>query len=407
MDEGLEERIRALEQELDAAPEPRTTWFLEPERATTPRLAAQIAFASSSPVIDAILKTGVGAVAVLNDRRQVLAFNAAYLRLLGVDEPSAALGLRPGEAVHCTHAGDGPGGCGTSLACRTCGVAISILSTLEKGGAAERDLALAVERRGERVETEFKVRSQVLELGAERFVILSLVDVSEERRRASLERAVFHDLADMLAAIVGACDAMEGDVGEISVAAADARDVAGQLAHELKLQQALMAPAPTGYAPAFAQVPLGGIVDLLHTVFRHHRVAIGKRLRVSGEVYDAVIETDPHLLHRVLSSLLINAFEAAPLRAEVTLRVDVDERAATFRIWNPGVMPPAVAARIFQRYFTTRPEPGRGQGTFVVKYFAEKVLRGRVGFTSTKETGTTFELRLPRSIGAKRVLHDS
>src|SRR5512138_1813311 len=104
MDEGLEQRIRELEQELDALPEPRTTWFLESERVTTPRLAAQIAFAASSPIIDAILKTGAGAVAVLNDRRQVVAFNSAYLRMLGVDEPSAALGLRPGEAVHCAHA---------------------------------------------------------------------------------------------------------------------------------------------------------------------------------------------------------------------------------------------------------------------------------------------------------------
>ena len=58
----------------------------------------------------------------------------------------------------------------------------------------------------------------------------------------------------------------------------------------------------------------------------------------------------------------------------------------------------AVAPRIFQRYFTTRNEDGRGQGTFVVKHFGEKVLRGRVGFTSTKDGGTTFQLSIPRTI---------
>ena len=400
MDEGLEERIRQLEAELDAGPEPRTTWFLEPERATTPRLAAQIALASSSPVIDAVLKTGAGAIAVLNDRRQVIALNSAYLALLGVDEPGAALGLRHGEAVRCVHAsGDAPGGCGTGPACRTCGAAISILAALEREAPAERDCALTVEREGTLVDTEFRVRAQLLQVGTERFVLLSLADVSAERRRAALERAVFHDLGDLLAAIVGACDAMDGTgAGEITLAAADAREVAAGLAHELRLQRALMSAIPTGYAPTFVTVPLGGVVDGLRTLFLRHPVAAGRRLRVSGELYDAVIETDPHLLQRVVANMMVNAFEASPLRAEVSLRVDASPGEATFRVWNPGFIPAAVAPRIFQRYFTTRREDGRGQGTFVMKYFGEKVLRGRVGFTSTRDAGTTFELRLPRSL---------
>jgi len=398
MNEGLDERIRQLERELDALPEPRTTWFLEPERATTPRLAAQIAIASSSPIIDALLKTGAGAVAVLNDRRQVIALNASYLALIGVDEPGAALGLRAGETVRCVHANEGPGGCGTGQACRTCGAAISMLAALEQEAPTERDCALTLERDGRLVDAQFRVRAQALELESERFLLLSLTDVSLERRRAALERAVFHDLSEMLAAIVGACDAMEGGAGEIALAAADARDVAARLELELRLQRVLMADPPAGFQLTIAHVPIEGIVDGLHALFLHHPVALGKRMRVSGEVYDAAIETDPHLVSRILSNILINAFEASPPRAEVSLRVDVDERQATFRVWNPGVIAPAIAARIFQRYFTTKAEPGRGQGTFVVKHFGEKVLRGRVSFTSTRDAGTTFELRLPRSI---------
>jgi signal transduction histidine kinase len=402
MDDGLEERIRRLEQELDGMPEPRTTWFLEPERATTPRLAAQIALASSSPVVEALLKTGAGAIAILNDRRQVIALNAGYLALLGVDEPGAALGLRPGETVRCVHASDeAPGGCGTGPACRTCGAAISILAALEKGTASERDCALTVEREGSLIDAEFRVRSQILELEAERFVLLSLVDVSAERRRASLERAVFHDLSDLLVAMVGACDEMDGsDYGEITVAAADAREVAARVTHELKLQQALMAAIPSAYAPSFIPIPLGGIIDGLRTVFQRHPVATGKRLRVSGEVYETVVETDPQLLGRVLGNMLMNAFEASPPRTEVSLRADVGAREVTFRVWNPGAIPSSVIPRIFQRYFTTKPEPGRGQGTFVMKFFGERILRGRVAFTTTKEAGTTFELRIPRSIRA-------
>jgi signal transduction histidine kinase len=400
MSDELDERIRALELELDGLPEPKTTWFLEPERATTPQLAAQIALASSSPIVDAVLKAGGGAIAVLNDRRQVLALNSDYLALLGVEEPGAALGLRPGEAVRCVHSGaEAPAGCGTGPACRTCGAAISILAAVEHGPVAERDCAFTLERQGALVDTEFRARAQRLEVGGERLIVLSLTDVSAERRRAALERAFFSDLQDLLSAVVASLDAMEGTSAElVQVEAADARDVATRIAQEVRLQRALMDPVPSGYAPAVATVPVAGIVQVLGGIFQHHPIAAGKRLRISGGGDGLLVRTDPYLVQRILTHMLVNAFEASPDRTEVALRIDAAEREIAFRVWNPGVIPPSVAPRIFQRYFTTKGDGSRGQGTFVMKYFGEKVLRGRVSFTSTKEAGTTFELRIPRSL---------
>lgn len=402
MDDALAGRIRALEQELDALPEPRRTWFLEPERTSGDALAAQIALASSSPIVAAILGTWTGAIAVLNSRRQVVAVNAGYLALLGVERPEEVLGLRPGEGVRCAHAAEKlPGGCGTAPACRTCGAAISILSALAEGGTAERDCAFTVIRDGARVDAELRVRAQALEVPPERFLLLSLIDVSAERRRIALERAIFHDLSDLLVGVLGACDAMDGaDPAEITVAAADARDVAAHIVQELGLQRALMAPLPSAYAPAVARVPLDGILDGLRGLFQHHPVATRKRLRVSGNARDVVVETDPFLLQRLLTIMLLNAFEASPEGTDVRLTVVAGVREIALRVWNPGVIPAGVAPRIFQRYFSTKGDDGRGQGTFVLKHFGEKVLRGKVGFTSTREAGTTFELVIPRSIRA-------
>ena len=399
-DDSLAERIRALEQELDALPEPKRTWFLEPERASSDQLASQIALASSSPLVDAILKTWTGAIAVLNSRRQVVALNATYLALLGVEEPGAILGLRPGEAVRCVHAKEHlPGGCGTGPACRTCGAAVSILSAMEKGGPEERDCAFTVNRDGELIDSEFRVRAQALEVPPERFILLSLADVSVERRRTALERAFFHDFSNLLLGVVGACDAMDGaSPAEITVAAADAREVATHIVQELKLQRALMAARPSGYDPAIARVPLEGILEGLGSLFHHHPVARRKRLRVTGNAGGVVVETDPFLLQRVVTNMLVNAFEASSEGAEVELSVVAGLREISFRVWNAGVIPAGIAPRIFQRYFSTKGNEGRGQGTFVVKHFGEKVLRGRIGFTSTREAGTTFELTIPRTI---------
>ncbi|MGB8931115.1 MAG: sensor histidine kinase [Anaeromyxobacteraceae bacterium] len=398
MDDGLSERIRELEQELDALPEPKRTWFLEPERTAAGPLAEQVALAAASPVVSAILKTSTGAVAVLNARRQVVALNAGYLALLGVEEPSEILGLRPGEALRCVHATELlPGGCGTAPACRTCGAAISTLAALESDGPAERDCALTVSRGGERVDSELRVRAQALELPPERFILLSLVDVSAERRRAALEQAFFHELADLLRGVVGACEEMDGaSPAEITLAAADARDLAAHLVQELKLQRALMTSPPSAFELAVAKVPLDGILEGFDSLFQHHPVARRKQLKVSGNSGGAVAETDPYLLRRILTHMLLNAFEASPEGAEIRLAVHAGLREIAFRVWNPGVIPPGVAPRIFERYFSTKGDAGRGQGTFVMKHFGEKLLGGRVGFTSTAKDGTTFELVIPR-----------
>jgi signal transduction histidine kinase len=400
--DDLEARIQELERELDALPEPKATWFLEPARSEGARLEAQIAAASGSPVIEAILRSWAGAVAVLNAQRQVLAVNAGYLDLLGVDAPEAVLGLRPGEGVRCVHSQEHvPGGCGTSLACRTCGAAVSILAALREDGPAERSCSFTFLRNGALVDTELRVRAQSIAVQGERLILLSIVDVSLERRRAALERSLFRELADELGAVVAACDEMDGaSAAEVTLAAADAREVAARIARELDLQRALMSAIPVGYAAAPVAVPIGGILDGLRALFRHHPLAARKRLRVQGAGDANVVETDPFLLQRLLTHLLLNAFEASPEGAEVALTVEARDGAIAFKVWNPGEIPPAVAPRIFQRYFTTHDDEGRGQGTFVVKHFGERVLRGKVRFTSTRAGGTTFELAIPRSLRA-------
>ena len=107
--------------------------------------------------------------------------------------------------------------------------------------------------------------------------------------------------------------------------------------------------------------------------------------------------TDPLLLEHVLTNLLVNAFEASRPGGLVRLTLAPGEGEIELRVWNAGEIPIAVRSRIFQRYFTTKPGEGRGQGTYATKLFAEECLGGRVAFTSEPGEGTTFEVRLPRA----------
>jgi signal transduction histidine kinase len=115
------------------------------------------------------------------------------------------------------------------------------------------------------------------------------------------------------------------------------------------------------------------------------------------------LETDPAILLRVLSNMLINAFEATPGSQPVRLRVECrsfeDQNGRmTFSVWNKGHIPDEVAGRIFQRNYSTKQEIGRGLGTYSMKLFGEQILGGEVSFESDPARGTTFRISLPLGV---------
>lgn len=380
-------------------PQP-STWFLPAERAAPATLEAQITWAMTNPVIDGILSTWAGAAAVLNPQRQIVALNSRYLEAIGFDDPAGALGLRPGEAIGCDHARENPGGCGTSPSCATCGAAIAIVAAMARERPEERDCIVTVPRDGRDVDVDLKVHAAPLDLDGQSFTLLTLADVSSDRRRAALERAFFHDLSNLVAGLAGACAALgDGDPAERAAAAEDLRLLTTRLTREVQMQRAIASARPGALRVAVERIQVARVVDQMRKLFQHHPSAAGKSLAVSRAA-DGAIDTDGFLLHRVVTNMLVNAFEATPAGGEVRLSVEELPQGMLFRVWNAGAIPASLASRIFHRYFSTKAGEGRGQGTFVMKLFGESYLKGQVGFTTSQEGGTAFELRLPRSLGA-------
>jgi signal transduction histidine kinase len=329
----------------------------------------------------------------------VIALNGAYLEAVGATSPFDALGLRPGEALQCVHAESGPGGCGTSRACASCGAAAAIVASSARHLPAERDCSMSVRRGGEVHDHQLLVRATPLDLGDEACTLLTFRDVSGERRRAALERAVFHDVSGLATSLAVAARALPDPARpEDLPAVEEVRGLADRLARELQVQRALASDRTVALHAASQPVDLAVAVDLADRRFRHHPAAVGKSLVVSMDEPAPVIETDPDLLQRVLDNLLVNAFEATPPGGAVRLTVEPGAEGVALRIWNAAAIPASVLPRIFQRYFTTKPGEGRGQGTFVARLFTERFLHGTLGVVSSAEGGTAFEVRLPRAL---------
>jgi signal transduction histidine kinase len=367
-----------------------------PARRTDPgALAGEIARAAASPMITALLEAAEAAAAVLDRNRQVIAFNGAYLSATGVSDPSEILGLRPGEALDCVHPQGLPGGCGTTPACPTCGAALAILSALQ-GRPAERRCALRVARDGVTLDREFVARAAPLSVEGVPLLLLVLRDVSAEARRSLLERTFMHDLSNLVAGLQAAADELTPTTGDAFTE--DVRLLTDQLARQVRLQRILAGDEREALAGLSRRaVEVSDAVALLRRAVEHHPACAGRAVEWPRVPVGVRVQADLTALHHVLSNMALNALEAVPPGGRIRLEVAAEPGRVRLRVWNPGAIPPAVVPRIFQRYFSTKAESGRGHGTWAMKLFGEELLGGKVSFESSAEAGTTFEVALPRA----------
>lgn len=109
------------------------------------------------------------------------------------------------------------------------------------------------------------------------------------------------------------------------------------------------------------------------------------------------VEGDRVLLQQVLMNLLLNAIEAQEDERLPWLSVEtrrVDDRVVQVRISDSGPgIPPDVAERMFEPFFSTKPE-GLGMGLSITRSIVEDH-RGRIWLEPRLEQGSTLCIELP------------
>jgi signal transduction histidine kinase len=369
------------------------TYFATPERTDDAELASEIAAVSNNPVISGLLRSISGLLAVLDENRQIIALNDSFLKMLGIDDPSEALGLRPGEVLQCVHAKDGPAGCGTTEYCSSCGAAIAIVSSLGQNIPFERLCALSVKRGGQSVDIALLVKSQPINIETRKLILLFLQDITLQEQRAALERTFYHDINNMLSMLLQASELLMED--EPSELAEIIHQAAFRLSTEVSIQRSLSEGSESSYHPLWADFKIDAIFKELKAFFKNHPAAGGRKIEYPDVYPNLSVKTDICLLLRILCNMIINALEAADKNGVVRVWPECKNGKLDLSVWNARMIPPETTKRIFQRNFSTKSQPGRGIGTYSMKLFGEKILGGKVSFSSTKEEGTVFKFSLP------------
>ena len=128
----------------------------------------------------------------------------------------------------------------------------------------------------------------------------------------------------------------------------------------------------------------------------NHPVSQDKTLSVLTPFPAIKITSDTTLIKRILTNMVINAFEATSPGGAIRLWVEETDNYVSFYVWNSQIIPPEQGLRIFQRNYSTKSNSGRGLGTYSMKLFGETYLGGDVDFVSSEAEGTVFHLRLPK-----------
>ncbi|HEX9011629.1 MAG TPA: HAMP domain-containing sensor histidine kinase, partial [Holophagaceae bacterium] len=343
------------------------------------------------PVARFLLASLDGLVLILDAHRQVLATNARVQELAGASAAHLQ-GRRPGEVFGCIQVKEGPDGCGTSRACAHCGAVLAVLEAQRTGKPVRSECLLRVQRDGGEDCVEFEIAVDPLQVGPHRFQVVLLRDLGPAKRRDALERLFFHDVSNLMQGIRGWTDLLAaGDSGASDVAEKLAR-LTDLLDRELRSYRAMVQAEHGEFRPRLRDVlPAEILQDVGDLLARHAKART--RAVILLAVPAEPLRTDPELLSRVLLNMAVNAAEAIPPGAAITLSARREDGRLRFQVHNPGEMSEEVRSRIFLRSFSTKGETGRGLGTYAMKLFGEKVLGGQVGFDSGPD-GTTFWIEL-------------
>ena len=337
------------------------------ERASETDLWAQAAKFARLEVLDAALTALLVPVMVVNAYRQIVYANQAMADLVDVENGAALVGIRPGEALHCHHVEEGEGGCGTSPFCRYCGAARAIAEA--QAGATRREESFIVRESGQLpIALDMQVTAKPFSLDEESFTMLTIADISNEKRRHAMERIFFHDILNTVQKMRIAVDLLgEEDGADATLLRRVIQKSVERLTEEIQAQRDLTDMENGALTVKPIEVRARELlVDLIES-YLDHGLARDLQLRLAPDTQDVVFVVDQIKLRRVLDNMIKNALEAEAPGATVTVGchlLDAGSEATPVGAakWNSGFTTPVRCLRLCAGKFSSAPLRPRARG---------------------------------------------
>jgi len=373
----------------------KNTHFAPASRFTSEETRAMHQFITSQKLFIEIFDSMIGISAIIDSNRQIVYSNNEFLKMLGINSIESILGKRLGEVVSCIHSAEEPFGCGTAEACSYCGAVNAILESQRTGKKSIKETRISTSVNEKLISWDLNITSIPIILSGKTFYLLTLQDISSEKRRSALERIFFHDLLNSVGGLNGLLSILKEGVEPdeeneiINLSEEASRDIL----EEIILHRQLRAAEDGDLQIKIESINSHEILISSISKISSHSVGKDKHVVFDTSSPDFYFDTDRILFQRVIINLLKNALEATLENGSVSLGVEDLGDKIKFWVKNMEITPIEVQAQIFQRSFSTKGND-RGIGTYSIKLLIENYLNGKVSFISNEHDRTIFIVEL-------------
>jgi signal transduction histidine kinase len=378
------------------------TYFAPALRSTSEEILNEHELIASQKLFGEIFGAMTGIIAIIDKNRQIVYSNNDFLAFLGLKTLEPILGKRPGEVVSCIHSGDEPAGCGTSVACKYCGAVNAIMESQVTNTRSVRETSISSLIDGQQKSWDLSITSTPITLANHIFYVLSLLDISDEKKLEALERIFFHDLLNSASGLNGLLTILKmgTDPMEAQELIARSEEASQGIIEEIMLYRQLRAAEKGDIQVKIEQInSMDFLVSAIGRI-SSHEVGQDKQIIMADQSADVDFQTDRILLQRIIINLLKNALEATASGGLVMTGIESKGDKIRFWVKNAGVMPHDVQMQIFKRSFSTKGK-GRGIGTYSIRLLTENYLKGKVSFISNETDGTVFSIELNKSFSGE------
>ena len=332
---------------------------------------------------------------ILNENRQIVYTNDVLMKTLEVESIDDVLGKRFGEAINCRFSFEEAGGCGTSEHCRYCGAVNAMLESQKTGIKTTKECRVRRIVKGAENFLDVEVTATPFVHEGSNYTIFSLIDITDRKRRAIIEKIFFHDVMNVASGLQGFFDLFDSiEPDEQQEFIQMGASLCQQIIDEIGMQQLLTHAENNALKVDCQTIDCLTFIHQIASDLKLLAVAKGKNLVINNDSADIRVESDPVLLRRVLNNMVKNALEASEEGQTVTMTVNqTNNQHVTFSVHNPRFIPRDIEMQVFMRSFSTKGTQ-RGLGTYSMKILGEQYLKGVVDFTTSEAAGTTFFITL-------------
>lgn len=326
-------------------------------------------------------------ILILNSFRQIVYYNHSLLDFIGLTDSRDIIGSRPGDIFNCINACET--GCGTSKFCTACGATHALDNRLVQDNQAYECCITSTTGKV----YNLRVWARPYRDDNDSYTIFIFRNIAAEKSSSVLEQTLFHDINSVASGVKGLLDMIDGSHENFKKYFWLLDMMSRELVDTIHNRQFLNQAEQDVFVPEVTLLSSNEVINEAIRCFEYHPLLDGKSITFNGSK-NIMFESDRRLIKHILRVMIKNALEASLKGWEVTVKSKKNGNKIIFQVHNHGYIDHNVQLNIFKRSFSTKGN-GHGWGVYGIKLLSEGYLNGRVWFSASKNSGTTFFAEYP------------